>query len=59
MDSGFMWLFTIPLLSLIAYLTSIDIYIMYLVGQTSELLKLMLSTRLLHKEKWVVNLTKV
>ena len=57
MDSGFMWLFTIPVLSLIAYFTNINIYAMYLIGQSSELLKLMLSTRLLRKEKWVVNLT--
>lgn len=57
MDSGFMWLFTIPVLSMIAYFTDINIYLMYFIGQSSELLKLTLSTSLLKKEKWVVNLT--
>lgn len=57
MDSGFMWLFNIPILSLIAYFTNINIYLMYVIGQSVELLKLFLSHRLLKKEKWVVNLT--
>lgn len=57
MDSGFMWMCTIPILALIAYLTQIDIYLMYLMGQSSELLKLILSSSLVRKEKWVVNLT--
>lgn len=57
MDSGFMWLFNIPILCLIAYFTNINIYLMYIIGQSSEFLKLILSHGLLKKEKWVVNLT--
>lgn len=58
MDSGFMWLFTIPLLFVLAYFTPISIYLMFVIGQSTELLKLMLSGNLLRKEKWVVNLTQ-
>lgn len=57
MDSGFMWAVNIPILAFIAYFTDINIYLMYVLGQSCELLKMVLSTSLLKKEKWVVNLT--
>ena len=57
LDSGFMWLFTIPVLGLISYFTNINIYLMYALGQSSEFVKLVLSATLLRREKWVVNLT--
>lgn len=57
MDSCFMWICNIPLLAIIAYFTQIDIFLMYLIGQSCELFKMILSTSLLRKEKWVVNLT--
>lgn len=58
LDSGFMWLFTIPMLGMISYFTNINIYLMYAIGQSSEFVKLILSATLLRKEKWVVNLTQ-
>lgn len=57
MDSGFMWLFTIPFLFVLAHYTNLNIFIMYILGQLSEIIKLILSSSLLRKEKWVVNLT--
>lgn len=57
LDSGFMWLFTIPILGMISYFTNINIYLMYAIGQSSEFVKLVLSATLLRREKWVVNLT--
>lgn len=57
LDSGFMWLFTIPVLGFISYFTDINIYLMYALGQSSEFVKLILSATLLRREKWVVNLT--
>lgn len=57
LDSGFMWMFTIPMLALLAYFTDIHIYLLFAFGRGSELVKLVLSFILLKKEKWVVNLT--
>lgn len=57
LDSGFMWMFTIPVLGIISYFTDINIYSMYALGQSSEFVKLILSATLLRREKWVVNLT--
>lgn len=57
-DSCFMWFVNIPLLAVIAYLTDINIYLMFILGQSTDLLKLFISTYLVRKEKWVVNLAQ-
>lgn len=58
MDSGFMWCVNISLLAILAYFTDMNIYMMYIVGQSTDIIKLFLSNRLVRKEKWVVNLTE-
>ncbi|MGN1344194.1 MAG: MATE family efflux transporter [Traorella sp.] len=57
MDGVFMWCITIPTLMIIAYFTSLNIYIMFMIGQAIEVSKLFLSRYILKKEKWLVNLT--
>lgn len=58
MDSGFMWLINIPFLAFLAYYTDINIYLMYMLAQCTDMLKLAVSFWFVKKEKWVVNLTK-
>lgn len=58
MDSGFMWFIQIPILACIAYFTNINIFLMYVLGQSTDFLKFFFSSRLVRQEKWVVNLTK-
>lgn len=57
MDSGFMWLFNIPLIYMIAYYTNINIILMYVMSQMTDVIKLIYSYFLVKKEKWLVNLT--
>lgn len=57
MDSVFMWCIQIPLLAIIAYFTNINIFLMYMLGQSTDILKFIFSYRLVRNEKWVVNLT--
>ncbi len=57
MDSCFMWLVNIPLVGIFTYFTSIGYLGLYLVGQATDLLKLVFAYHLITKEKWVKNLT--
>ena len=56
MDSLFMWTFNIPLVALLSYFTTIPAIALYAIGQSTDLVKALLSYRLLKKEKWVRNL---
>jgi len=57
MDSGYMWLVNIPLVGLVAYFTKFNIIMLYMVGQSTDFVKLMLSYQLVVKGKWIKNLT--
>lgn len=57
MDSCFMWLVNIPLVGAFTYFTSIGYLGLYLVGQATDLLKLIFAYHLITKERWVKNLT--
>lgn len=57
MDSGFMWLVNIPLLSIVTYFTDWSYLVLYLTGQSVEFIKLSFAYHLLKKENWVRNLT--
>ena len=57
MDSGFMWTCNIPLLGLATYFTNLPIIGLYLVGQATDFIKLVISFKMVRKEKWVHNLT--
>ncbi len=56
MDSGFMWLINLPIVGFFAYFTNVDIIMLYLIGQSTDLVKLLVSYKLLKREKWLVNL---
>jgi len=58
MDSGFMWVVNIPIVFTVTYLTGFNFYAIYLIGQSTDFLKLFFSYNLVRKEKWVNNLTK-
>lgn len=57
MDSCFMWLVNIPLVGIFTYLTPVGYLGLYLVGQSTDLVKLVFAYHLIRKEKWVKNLT--
>lgn len=56
MDSGFMWLINLPIVGFFAYYTNINIMLLYIIGQSTDIIKLFFSFYLVKKEKWVVNL---
>ncbi|MBR5004915.1 MAG: polysaccharide biosynthesis C-terminal domain-containing protein, partial [Erysipelotrichaceae bacterium] len=58
MDSGFMWTFNLPLVGLCTYLTDWPIIGLYLAGQVTDFVKLVISYKMVSKEKWVRNLTE-
>jgi len=59
MDSVYMWLVNIPVVAGFAYLTGFNVFVLYLAGQATDFLKLVLAFTLVRKEKWVNNLTNV
>ena len=59
MDSLYMWIINLPIVGFFAYYTSLPIIALYLIGQSTDLLKMAFSFHLVKKEKWVVNLTNV
>jgi Na+-driven multidrug efflux pump len=56
MDSVFMWVVNLPAVGLVTYLTGWNVYALYLVGQSTDFLKLVVAYGLVRKEKWVKNL---
>ena len=59
MDSCFMWGVNIPIIACLAYFTDFNIYVIYIVGQLTDLIKMVVATYFFKKEKWVKNLTIV
>ena len=58
MDSVYMWTANIPLVAAIAYFTSANIFILYIVGQCTDIVKLVISYGLVRKETWLNNLAE-
>ncbi|MDD6466798.1 MAG: MATE family efflux transporter [Erysipelotrichaceae bacterium] len=58
MDSLYMWGVNIPLVASVAYLTSCNIYTLYIIGQCTDFMKLIIAYRLVRKETWLNNLTE-
>ncbi len=59
LDSVFMWTINIPLVAIITYYTNLPIFVLYLIGQSTDVVKMFLAFHLIKKEKWVNNLTTV
>lgn len=57
MDAVFMWLVNIPAVGIVAYLTDWNVFGLYLVGQSTDFIKLAFAYGLVRREKWVKNLT--
>ena len=57
MDSGFMWLINIPVVGFFTYYTNMPIVYLYLIGQMTDIVKLIVSTFVFKKELWVKNVT--
>ncbi|MEG0177545.1 MATE family efflux transporter [Anaerorhabdus sp.] len=57
MDSAFMWCINIPLVGILAYYSPLNAFLLYIAGQSTDLIKLCFGYWLVRKEKWLVNLT--
>ncbi len=57
-DSGFMWCINVPLVFCLTAFTDLPFLTIYLLGQTPELLKLVMSFAILKGDGWMQNLTK-
>jgi putative MATE family efflux protein len=59
MDSVFMWVVNLPAVAAVTYFTNWNVFAIYIVGQSTDLLKFALAYSLLKQEKWAKNLTHV
>lgn len=57
MDSVFMWCVNIPAVGFTAYFTKLDVIGMFLVGNATDLIKVVVAYHYVRKEKWLKNLT--
>jgi putative MATE family efflux protein len=57
MDAGFMWFINIPIVGLVTYLTGVNIFWLFIIGQSTDFIKLTLAYGLIKKERWLNNLT--
>ena len=57
-DSGFMWFVNVPLVFCLTVFTDLPFLTIYFLGQTPELLKLVMSFIILKGDGWMQNLTK-
>ena len=57
MDSGFMWTIFIPFVAILTYFTNMNYLMLYIMGQLTDVVKLLFAYYIIRKEKWVVNLT--
>lgn len=57
LDSGYMWCVNLVAVGIATYTTNWSIIALYLVGQSTDILKLVFALRFVRKEKWIVNLT--
>ncbi|MBR4072638.1 MAG: MATE family efflux transporter [Clostridia bacterium] len=51
-DSGYMWAFVIPLTALFAYLTPVNIFVLFAIGQSADIIKCALAYPVLRKGTW-------
>lgn len=59
MDSMFMWVINIPIVMFLAYKTSIPVLFVYILGQSTDIVKSFIAYHMFKKEKWAVNLTNL
>lgn len=59
LDAGFMWCVNIVVVGSLAYFTNVSIFVLFIAGQLTDIIKLMISLRFVKQERWVKNLTHV
>lgn len=57
MDGLFQWSVTIPVVAAVSYLTGLPVFIIYIIGQLCDVVKMMVSLYFFFKKRWVKNLT--
>lgn len=57
MDSGYMWFINLPVVAYFAYFTDVNIFMVFIAGQLTDILKLLVTSYYFRKEHWVKNLT--
>lgn len=57
MDAGFMWVINLSVVGYFAYFTNVDVFVVYIAGQLTDIVKMIVTTFYFRKEKWVKNLT--
>jgi putative MATE family efflux protein len=58
MDSIFMWAVNLPVVAAFAYFSPYNVYVLYMAGQATDLIKLVLARSLIKREGWLQNLTE-
>lgn len=58
LDSGYMWGVNLVCVGIATYFTNMNIIGLYLVGQSTDILKMIIALKFVHKEKWLVNLAE-
>lgn len=56
MDAGYMWTVNMPIVFAFTYYSNVSFIVLYMIGQTTDVIKLVIAYRFVKKEKWVVNL---
>lgn len=58
LDGVYMWVVNILTVTILAYFTDFNVFVLMFAGQTTDLLKMIFAFILVRKEKWLVNLAK-
>lgn len=56
-DGLYIWTITIPIISIVAYMTNTPIIWLYIIGQCCDFGKLIISLTMFFKKKWIKNIT--
>ena len=57
MDSGYMWAINLPVVAFFAYQTNFSIFVVFIAGQVTDILKMFVTSYYFRKEHWAKNLT--
>lgn len=58
LDSGYMWSVNLVAVGIATYFTNVNIITLYLIGQSTDIIKMIIALKFVHKEKWLVNLAE-
>lgn len=59
LDSGYMWTINLPAVAFATHFTSLGIIGLYIIGQSTDIIKLFIALRFVKKEGWIQNLADV